>query len=505
MIGLSELEFQIINKSRVFKRLRDVKQLGLAHYVFPSANYSRFSHSIGVCHVVGRILGSLRRAGVEIEDREVQLYRLAGLFHDLGHYPFSHTMEVALKDAWGDRVITEKKSAKSTAKTKRKNENLEEPPFEHEPLGLKVLEKDLELNEIFGQHGRDITIEDVRAVLAKEDPRAMRFISLISSDLDADRIDYLLRNTHHAGLPYGSIDVNHLLSEMRLDQRGRICLTAKALKTADHFFLGRYFDYQQVPYNKTVKASELVLQDVIAELLRLRMIAVSRNEIIKKIEGSSWCDFDDAYIIQQIRALAGSNKTTEIMRMKAKAILYRQPPKLVGEVEYIDHLAEDEVRSRADFNRLHKDVSRRVSTWATTFNLDPELWYVWTMPGQRLTKIGSVRLLGNEQEDQPEAQGGAELARILVGNESKPIVNIKSSIMHVMSNYALYVLRLYVLFPGSDESRRHEIAERVATDINDPDWKGLIAGSQHTPPPSEKSERAIKTKTRRRPSKKKRA
>ncbi|MGH9908220.1 MAG: hypothetical protein ACRD8U_21845 [Pyrinomonadaceae bacterium] len=68
-IGLSELEVKVVD-SKVFQRLRNVKQLGLAHYVFPGADYSRFSHSIGVCHITGRILGSLRDKRVPIEDKE---------------------------------------------------------------------------------------------------------------------------------------------------------------------------------------------------------------------------------------------------------------------------------------------------------------------------------------------------------------------------------------------------------------------------------------------------
>ena len=95
-IELSQLEFDLLS-TRSFQRLRNVKQLGLAHLVFPGADYSRLSHSLGVNHVTGTILDSLRRnSGTKIKDKEYELYRLAGLLHDVGHYPYSHTFENAV-------------------------------------------------------------------------------------------------------------------------------------------------------------------------------------------------------------------------------------------------------------------------------------------------------------------------------------------------------------------------------------------------------------------------
>jgi HD superfamily phosphohydrolase len=110
IIGLSEIESEIIN-TRAFQRLRNVRQLSLVHYVFPGADYSRFSHSIGVCHLAGRMFDAIytkdtdegkgpRTERIHLSDEDYQLkqkIRLAGLLHDIGHYPFSHTMEDAIK------------------------------------------------------------------------------------------------------------------------------------------------------------------------------------------------------------------------------------------------------------------------------------------------------------------------------------------------------------------------------------------------------------------------
>lgn len=104
-IQLTPLETKIIS-TRAFQRLRQVKQLGLANMVFPGADYSRFSHCLGVCHVTGRILDALntKRPGI-ISPAEQDRYRLAGLLHDVGHYPFSHATEDALKDHFSAKLL----------------------------------------------------------------------------------------------------------------------------------------------------------------------------------------------------------------------------------------------------------------------------------------------------------------------------------------------------------------------------------------------------------------
>jgi uncharacterized protein len=97
-IGLSELEADVVSTA-VFQRLHNVRQLGLAHLVFPSAGYSRFAHSVGACHNAGRILDAiqLNAPSSAARGKKKQAYRLAALLHDIGHYPFSHATEHAIQ------------------------------------------------------------------------------------------------------------------------------------------------------------------------------------------------------------------------------------------------------------------------------------------------------------------------------------------------------------------------------------------------------------------------
>jgi HD superfamily phosphohydrolase len=242
-IGLTDPECRIL-ATRAFQRLRNIKQLGLAHYVFPNADYSRFSHSLGVCHVAGRTLEAIQSqiGAQKLSDDEIQRYRLAGLCHDIGHYPYSHAMEYAIQDFYSESLLEGSGC-----------EGKPTPPSEvikHEQVGKRVLTLDPELLSIKPAD----SWREIASIFAREGPQT--FGNLISSDLDADRIDYLMRTAHHTGLPYGNVDIEYLLSQVRIDAKNRVCFSDSALRAAEHLLVCRYFDYQQVAFNKTVAGLE---------------------------------------------------------------------------------------------------------------------------------------------------------------------------------------------------------------------------------------------------------
>jgi HD superfamily phosphohydrolase len=292
-------------------------------------------------------------------------------------------MEIALQNEFAERnVIARKPQTADSAESP----NLEEPPFKHEHLGKQILDEDDELRSILEGIEPRIEPVEIHEIFTKVNPP--RFANIISSDLDADRIDYLLRNSYHTGLPYGEVDISHILGQMRVDEKDRICLTHKALRSADHLFLGRFFDYQQIPFNKTVVALEAALKDVIGELVKEVRIDGSRIAIAAKINNGSWCNFDDGLILEKIRQLH-EETGDETVRTKTASILYRTPAKLVGEVEYIARVADEEGMTKRNFRQSLHTINKEVEGWANKFNIDRSLWYVWTKAGLRLTKDGS--------------------------------------------------------------------------------------------------------------------
>jgi hypothetical protein len=136
-IGLSKLEVKIID-SRSFQRLRNIRQLSLTHYAFPGADYSRFAHSLGTCHLAGKLFDAVYKNPTKRQLKLKQEIRLAGLLHDIGHYPFSHTTEDAVK-------LYCKNNPSSMSGLVEKGEQPADESFtvpgylDHENIGSKIL------------------------------------------------------------------------------------------------------------------------------------------------------------------------------------------------------------------------------------------------------------------------------------------------------------------------------------------------------------------------------
>ena len=286
-IRLEEAEVAILETPE-FRRLAGVSQLGMASTVFPSSNYSRLSHCIGASHVAGRILATLKANDSTITDEEVRTCRVAALLHDVGHYPFSHAMERAVKEF--------------AAKSKLVSEGDPVDVFKHEELGAEIITNiGSQIYKVL--HEQSIDPEKIRRLILNKDTEDfdLRLANVVASDLDADRIDYLLRTSHHTGVPYGKIDSEYLITMMRLDSKNRLCLDRRAKRTAEHLLMARYFDYQQISYHKTVASYELLLERIVLDLLGRGDLQCSKQSIQASIETGTFAYFDDRYLIERIR------------------------------------------------------------------------------------------------------------------------------------------------------------------------------------------------------------
>ena len=424
-VELSALEMEVIS-SPAFSRLRNIKQLGLAHLVYPGADYSRFSHSIGVCHVTGRLLDSIGKHA-DLSESESELYRLAALLHDVGHYPFSHTTEHSIQDHYAaTNLITDVDGPDSG------NQEDDAEAIDHEKVGALLLERDPAISALLRKY--QIDHNDVSAIFNRQDPP--KFANLVSSDLDADRIDYLLRTAHHTGLPYGSVDLDYLISQLSVDNAKRICLNRKGLRAADHFLLCRFFDYQQVAFHKTVAAMELVLGDVIAAMCNEGRLRLGKATVDEMITTGAWSVFDDAYMMGLIRehyaeAVDGS-------KQRAAAIIERTPPKLVWESEFFEV-------DRARFSTTRQLAKVTIKEMHEQFGIAPDLTYGW-YKSTPLTKIGPTvpieREGGQLQKDEDRTEQAIRLAS---NGSSEPIVLTPNSITSVLAKQNFYALRIYVI------------------------------------------------------------
>lgn len=298
-----QLLLDLIN-TREFQRLRRIRQLGMCSLVFPGADHSRFAHSIGVMHNARRILARLVQvvASDELNDDRSTVVLVAALLHDVGHGPFSHAFERVTGEDHEARtldVITDD-STEVNKVLRRYSEDL--------PARLKIFfDEDVDEKDRGGS--------DIPAFLTQ----------VVSSQLDADRFDYLIRDSHMTGLEYGRFDVDwliqHLFVENPDNKGGRFYLSQKAFSGAEAYVFARYHMYRTVYYHKTIRAAEVMLRLLFKrykELLEQAGSEKKRRSVVpnaptgvldafrKKMSLHEYLELDDRSIGEFFKACEGS-------------------------------------------------------------------------------------------------------------------------------------------------------------------------------------------------------
>ncbi len=209
-----------------FQRLRRIKQLSLTHYVYPGAQHTRFQHALGALHLMTEAVESLRTKGIDITDEELEAVQLAILLHDIGHGPFSHTLE-------GDII-----------------------PTSHEALTLSFMHA---LNDQF----------DGKLSLAIEvftGKHSKPFLhQMVSGQLDIDRLDYLNRDTYFTGVSEGVIGSKRIIKMLHVVD-GELVVEEKGVYSIEKFLIARRLMYWQVYLHKTVLSAELMLKEALSRL-----------------------------------------------------------------------------------------------------------------------------------------------------------------------------------------------------------------------------------------------
>ena len=481
-IGISEVERRVID-SPVFQRLHEVKQLGLAAMVYPGANYSRFSHSLGTCHVAGRIASTVLRDADDQDAayKRVQKFRLAGLLHDIGHYPYSHTFENAIKSFYADAWLT-----KSTFPPGSDKAN---PPvyLSHEKVSGLLIQSDSEIRSAIS--AICTPTELFKIINGQSDDPLQK---VISSDLDADRLDYLLRTAHFSGLPYGSIDLNYIVSRACFDADGRLAFTRPALRAVDQFLISRYFDYRQVAFHKTTAGMEWILEDLIAALLAVDAnLDYTANGVAKRVENKSWQNFTDAQLLTMIAdklclvtSIPGpgdqqlAQARAAVVRLKTKAFLERKPPKMVGEIELFDPRPDSNIgnaRQHDSMARIEHALQSYRSKWSKQFEIPDERWKIWTKD-MTITKVGSHVPVSdhydNEASRNPKHFTDATRITDSRGGKSELIIAMPQSLTSVMARYNMRLARVYVVLDDGELQKKQAIQSQIREDLPYEGWIG---------------------------------
>jgi len=231
-IALDPLALALIGTPE-FQRLWGIRQTGFAHLVFPGANHTRLEHSLGTYWVAGRFAEHLGLGAAA--SRELAT---GALLHDLGHGPFSHTLDGPMREVLGHSHETE---------SRRRIEGRGSSPGT--------------VPEVLRRHGVDPRRVADLVDPPREAPRSW-LGEILHGAIDADRVDYLQRDAHYTGVAHGAIDAVRLLDTLRV-VGGRLVFAEKGRSAVEGFLVGRALMYSSVYFHKTVRAAEMMAQGAV--------------------------------------------------------------------------------------------------------------------------------------------------------------------------------------------------------------------------------------------------
>ncbi len=305
-IRLSSDEAEIV-ETLAFQRLRGIRQLAMANMVYPGALHTRFDHTLGVFHVTGLLCDVFK-----IPDEDKRLVRLSALLHDLGHGPFSHVSESALelfadRDKLRDRLKTD-----NNAKI-------------HELLTQDLLRTDSALTHLIGGS----TIAKIISLLSYGYGEPI-LKSIVSGPLDADKQDYLLRDTYFCGVKYGIFDLQQLHRELQFTddptQGKQLMISADGVHALEQFVLAKYYLTAQV-YSHRVR---LITDQMIVRAIKLGIEEDGIEELgrLYRYDGSeafarNYVEWDDSKFLLRFgdSALEGGYCHEIVNRLKTRRLL----------------------------------------------------------------------------------------------------------------------------------------------------------------------------------------
>jgi HD superfamily phosphohydrolase len=302
-LPVERLLFDLMNAAE-FQRLRRIRQLGLTSLAYPGADHSRYSHSLGVMETARKMLSQLEL------DFHIDAYQrtvcLAGaLLHDLGHGPFSHVFE---------RVSG----------------------IEHEEVTCRmILDPAGEVHRLLAGHHASLPRDIVEMLSHRPDS----FLSdVISSQLDADRFDYLLRDNLMTGSRYGDYDLNWLLHALTVDVGGdRLAVHTKGISAVEAFLQSRYHMYRNVYFHKVVRTAEGMVRLALQRAKRLavqgRLSWPSPEDTVhsalvgRQLTLEQFTELDDVSVMHCFKAWAGESDT--VLARLCRGLLYRRLYKVI--------------------------------------------------------------------------------------------------------------------------------------------------------------------------------
>lgn len=464
-----------------FQRTRHLLQLGPAHLVFPTAHHTRFSHSIGVYECCRRSIRSLHMRGNAERKRMATIVEVAALLHDIGHYPLSHTVEAAYPALIGPIVVRFKSGeilfegealapnddswipnpeaygdgeGEQTLLQYSADRKKPGPGTHHEKIGALVVKSDRwGVRQTLENH--DIDPNAVADAINGQctTPRWGRLMStLIHSEFDADRLDYLLRDASTIGSTYGTVEANHLLNKMRRVFDGKIhniVFDENVVPALDHFVMSRYFAYQAIIFHRAVccfdvltRAAYLAMVKYFPEFPKtaLQVRAMAQGEA----GAPSLLRYDDNLYWFRLKMLAEDPAAfDEVTSMIASWILERSQPRVVKEIRvaYTSTTQDDAANGDPQLLAYEERKANLRSLFderCEALGIDRRLVF---------SHESSKGIYGSSDYDWNPADGLPESDSILIQCEGesspRPLESVQHSLVNSVGNRAFKYFRLY--------------------------------------------------------------
>ncbi|NJJ42301.1 HD domain-containing protein [Paenibacillus apii] len=369
--------WRLIN-TKEFQRLRRIRQLGTTYLTFHGAEHSRFSHSLGVYEITRRIISQFERSGYKDWIPEERLLTLcAALLHDLGHGPFSHSIEEAFQ-------------------------------MNHEDWTCRIILEDTGITEILQEVEEDFP-QKVASVICKKYEHDI-VVNLVSSPLDADRMDYLLRDAYYTGVNYGTIDIDRILRVLR-PYHGRVVVKESGMHAIEDYLMSRYQMYWQVYFHPVTRSSEIILRQVFRRAKQLFQKGYSFRFMVEPlidlfrggINVQQYLQLDEALV--QATFMQWTSELDELLSDLCSRFIHRKLYKYV-EMESLDMETIDEIRRSFAAAGLHPEYDLEI-------DFPTDLPYDVFRPGEGFH--GKQILLLDRQERLREISEVSDIVRSISG------------------------------------------------------------------------------------------
>lgn len=437
-INLNRVEARILETS-YYQRLRWIRQLGFSFYIFPGATHTRHAHALGVLHVMDRILRSIGHAVTDeklfnpmARDEKTtfhRMMRLAAMLHDIGTFPFSHSIELGYINHW--------RHQQTVGKTKY--------VANHEVLGSHIIRNtdfDGGITQILKEEGIDP--EELAGIIAGKSDNLLAN-QLMHSDIDADRMDYLIRDAQHTGIKLGVYDMDFLIRNVTTSIEGGrelLCINEDALNVVDSFLMSRYFWYSQIINDGAGYKFDLIAAKI-AEYFLENNLAYSFDQLVEQVirNPNEYFTFNDSYFMAKLHEYLSGRKSHPMIRELSELLARRIPPAQIKIAPVVPTLIESDEHRKRVIAQVMAAVDWLKAELAA---LDPTAWLIYDIPQKDVMFTKNMEHIKRDNKGMKPLFVRDSVKILTRKGETKLLVDVSNSLLSILSQYRNFIPRIYV-------------------------------------------------------------